>query len=766
MTSTPPLFPLNVASAAFFCLECNHSQLFHSEYKRSNRTKGLKILRCFPHCCPDHIDRSYCGTSLSVRVELVTCLSASSTDPPTSEALTVFARFEAVSDVSLQPGECVEVDKIAVGTQSDSNLEGQWVAGMLDRPSGLVTTIRTPGTPPGDQKPLMFHLNTKPFSRWYYDWESGANKAQRLMKHVLKAYVVERCAVDTKDNFISFMSCQAYKQLYRVLYVVTSPEFTVVSYRRASSDQYQAALVSSQSLAGVEISVYDDTRPSQASTTVKVEPSYTETDQLTRAYPSNSPGETPHVPEVDGKENDASLLEHTNFVIMSVTRNLALVFSFICWSPLSACSSIFDEFVQMVHLNVQEAVADTSGEIGNLNHLSQLLFEQVRSEQRAALHGSKTPQQLKILLKVLTRATQWLFSKKTRAWIRTFLRQYAGWILDKRALRACFALFIQELQDRLDKQVFVHTELGSLENVAEEVIAAVYSNSYYHAQRPHVRQILSRQQFIGWSAFVAQMREAYISVSSCTRTSGLLARRWPDFTNTPQNPIERSWNGKWLLDVEDISWKPNEPQHAVRTDVGDDDYRDKLKKNTSDNSLSLLSIFQLISQALRLEIALDIQSSTLHVRSTQGVAGPVDCLRVVLDSKARTFSQFPNGMASAIDPGAYGDYIGEMRVERSDRLVAYLQIFNWAAPGDGLSYNVRMRIECWRSCRLCINGNILATPINGPFTAEEVASFGELPLWGKQEFVNKAYENIMQDKISMQWPWRELGKFRLNYTKI
>ncbi|KAH7462527.1 uncharacterized protein KRP23_13547 [Phytophthora ramorum] len=58
--------PLEVATASFFHRHCNQQQqLFRSQYKRSNRTKGLKILRCFPHCCPEHIDRGYCGTSLS-----------------------------------------------------------------------------------------------------------------------------------------------------------------------------------------------------------------------------------------------------------------------------------------------------------------------------------------------------------------------------------------------------------------------------------------------------------------------------------------------------------------------------------------------------------------------------------------------------------------------------------------------------------------------------------------------------------------------------
>uniref|UniRef100_H3GSL6 Uncharacterized protein n=1 Tax=Phytophthora ramorum TaxID=164328 RepID=H3GSL6_PHYRM len=234
-----PSPPLQVTAGRFFRLECDHEQLFASEYKRSNRTKGLKILRCFPHCCPEHIERSYCGSSLSVSIRLVERPAGS--EPPPSEVLSVFARFEAVSDVSLREGECVEVDKIQRAVQTESNLDGQWIAGVLDRPSGMVAAIRIPDTAPNEERPLVFHLNSKAFARWYYDWESGANKAQRLMKHTLKAYVVEQVAVDMDDNFTTISSREAFTHLYRVLHVVASPEFTVISYRRAPLDQLQAA---------------------------------------------------------------------------------------------------------------------------------------------------------------------------------------------------------------------------------------------------------------------------------------------------------------------------------------------------------------------------------------------------------------------------------------------------------------------------------------------------------------------------------------------
>ncbi|KAL3669951.1 hypothetical protein V7S43_005324 [Phytophthora oleae] len=124
-----PSPPLQIAAGSFFHFECNHKRLVHSEYKRSNRTKGLKILRCFPHCCPEHIDRSYCGSSLSVSIRLAECPTG--TAPPESfpsEVLSVFARFESVGDVSLRVGECVR------GEQNPSeSANGLQFGGSMDR---------------------------------------------------------------------------------------------------------------------------------------------------------------------------------------------------------------------------------------------------------------------------------------------------------------------------------------------------------------------------------------------------------------------------------------------------------------------------------------------------------------------------------------------------------------------------------------------------------------------------------------------------------
>jgi hypothetical protein len=369
----------------------------------------------------------------------------------------------------------------------------------------------------------------------------------------------------------------------------------------------------------------------------------------------------------------------------------------------------------------------------------------------------------------LAQATQWFYSAETCQWLRAFFRQYAGSVLDKHALRACFVLFVQELQDQLNVHVFSRTELRNLDNVAEEVISAVYSYDYFRGRRVRVREILSGQSFAGWNAFVAQMREAYINVSTCpgmprgqarNRRSGMNF----DLAHPPRDSVESAWNAEWLLDVDEAVWKTSRDAMKEEIDavsgIGDDS-----------GAVSLITLFEVIAHIVRLEVALDVPGRTLHTRSTQGIAGPLDCMRLVLDSKERVFSMLPNGLASGVDAGRSGDYVGEMRVEQSGRLVVYLQVFNWSAGEDGPSHHVRARIECWRSRRLCISGDVLATTAPESFSSEEATHLGEMSLRAKREAVRRSFVQQLRADPAATWavtaasPWKEVGRFRLSYLK-
>ncbi|ETO76390.1 hypothetical protein F444_08197 [Phytophthora nicotianae P1976] len=766
---------LSVASAAFFRLECSHDELFQPEYKRSNRTKGLKILRCFPHCCPAHIDRSYCGSSLSVRVELETPKqNAEVTTSSLSESVVLFARFEALNDVSLKPGEYVEVDRMETATQSERNPDAQWIPGVLDSPSKMITPIHTPGTPKEEQKSMVYHLNTKTNIRWYYDWESGANKAQRLMKHVLKAYIAERFAQDKNDKIVAFNSPQAHKQLYRIMHVVTSPEFTVISYRRAAPEN-QATLLSSHDTppylmqenvlpentnVGLRFPKGTDESGHSHSPTKRPHlhppmeaPVYREEYKLKRQQTSTSNS----FPAFDLLE-DKLRWEYANLSTVAVSRNLALVYSFLRWAPLNAYATFADELVHLLNNNLKEAYAGFSHVVSKLNCFSKLIFGQVDADggvvvASSFIHSNYTaggapaelPERMKRLLYVLIQVTLWFFSLDTRHWMHAFFHDHAESVLDKYSLRASFVLFIRQLEERLNADVLCHSAFGSLENVAEEIIAAVYSYEYFHPRRPQVREILSGQNFAGWNAFVAQMRQVHITVST-----------FPRHSVPPRNSVERFWNAPWFLEVDDAVWRFNEEVRDAS--IGHvDGWRD---------TISLFSLFEIVSLITRLDVAINVQALTLQIRSCLGVAGPLGCLRVVLDGKARVFTQFSNGMTSGIDMGAHGDYIAELDVENSERLVVYLQIFQWSVRQDGPSHHVRMRIEC--NCnRLCISGDVLVTTAPASFDSDDIPILGEMSLHSKREAVEKAFAQQLQEgSTTRSTPWRELGRFRLNYLKF
>lgn len=855
--------------------------------RRSNRTKGLKILRCFPHCCPEHIDRSYCGTSLSVRVQLEDAAAdadaeadAESPGPPPSDRVSVFARFEAMHDVSLREGECVEVHKLQAAVQSEANLEGQWIPGQLDRPSGLVTTIRSAAgaaadpqevsarcpslavpplnrlgltrVAPQQHKPLVFHLNAKAFSRWYYDWESGANKAQRLMKHVLKAYIMERCAVDDSDNFTPATSKRARTQLLRVMAVVSSPEFTVISYRRAPSEVGAAAPAAN----------------SAPSTPVTMPPHHSHQHQphglpdtappLPRRYEGPSRGEFPPARRpVVTADGDSPLYSRDGMVAerpppwagargdrgappppkrfrgeryggeyderaafeqpsrlgspgsggvaaaASVTaKNLALLYAFLRWAPLSVYAPFADELNHLLHHKLivltgdvsaaasPSARSEGSGDAGSrqrpavrTNCFSRALLEQTSAAAaagNAVAPGASAglPYDVETLLRVVAQTALWLFSSDTRGWLRAFLLQYAPSVLDKHALQSVYVRFLQEFEQRLDVQVFASTPLGTVANAAEEVIATVYSLERFHDKRPLVRRILSAQGLVGWRVFVAQMREVFISSNdsarSCTSSRGAgptmaAVPRPPSYAPLlalfpPRNATEHCWTGEWVLDTDEASWRPTATSGAVA--AGPD--------------VSLWRMLVLIAQLVRVEVALSLSDRLLCMRSTEGIAGRADCMRFVLDGRERVLRLSSDGVATAassaddtdaLGGGGDGDYIAVVQSEGDDRFVVYLQLFRWGLSPGQHSYYTRLRLECWRDQRLYVNGEVLETSSPSTLTPEEQAFVAEMRLRGKRKAVGKAHLRHLRASAAgapnapPPSAWRELGKLRLSYSK-
>jgi hypothetical protein len=197
------------ATSSFSCRfvphKCSHDELFLDSYLRTNRTNHTKIMRCFPHCCPGHRKRSYCGSPLFVQFDQLH-VDVGDTQVPTVE-LAVYGRFRPLT-ASVPPlclGARVSLSAIESSLQRDDPSMGQWIEAELSH----TTSSRQDTT-----VSWVFEVNAS--ARWYYPWSGAATIALRAMEHVFEVLVFRR--VDL--------------QQLELIADVASPPFRLMSFRR------------------------------------------------------------------------------------------------------------------------------------------------------------------------------------------------------------------------------------------------------------------------------------------------------------------------------------------------------------------------------------------------------------------------------------------------------------------------------------------------------------------------------------------------------
>lgn len=85
----------------------------------------------------------------------------------------------------------------------------------------------------------MYVLNNHKYPKWFYNYESGATKRQREMKHVLRVYVFRQLPGGGGMRSTVIDNGNRPRRAVVVAHH-SSPGFTLVSYRRASSQQARA----------------------------------------------------------------------------------------------------------------------------------------------------------------------------------------------------------------------------------------------------------------------------------------------------------------------------------------------------------------------------------------------------------------------------------------------------------------------------------------------------------------------------------------------
>ncbi|KAL4133910.1 hypothetical protein PRIC2_004226 [Phytophthora ramorum] len=227
---------VRVTSCRFVRLSCSEEDhpLFRRYYTRSNRERGIKqILRCFPHCCPEHAQRGYCGCSVHIMVKFDSDVSLAD-----QQNLVVCARFEPsrvtlqkttgesyvlgdhisgdIHEQRLQPGEvvCLPASLLAKSQQEQS----VWIRADDVKQKVLPKSA------------VLFVLNNHRFPKWQYSYDSSVAQIQREMTHHLVAYVL----------YLAGSGSMLGEADAIVLARQESPGFSLISHRRSGYNSNNA----------------------------------------------------------------------------------------------------------------------------------------------------------------------------------------------------------------------------------------------------------------------------------------------------------------------------------------------------------------------------------------------------------------------------------------------------------------------------------------------------------------------------------------------
>ncbi|CAK4146745.1 unnamed protein product [Aphanomyces euteiches] len=182
--------------AVEFSKYCRCKALFEPKYLRTHRAGGTKVLRCFPHCCPNHVYSSVCGTSIVVRVHGPLVML---------ENTLTYLRFDASYEPPLAVGDTMDENAVLSNLRHQTHLAGEWIASKFEVVDEKMQS-----------RVYEFSPKSQSTLGWHYRWVGGSARQQRRAVHYLRAYVF------VKES-----------RRLRVVAMAQSSPFIVMSYRRA-----------------------------------------------------------------------------------------------------------------------------------------------------------------------------------------------------------------------------------------------------------------------------------------------------------------------------------------------------------------------------------------------------------------------------------------------------------------------------------------------------------------------------------------------------
>ncbi|OQR80923.1 hypothetical protein ACHHYP_17042 [Achlya hypogyna] len=203
----------HAATSRFHVSYCDHDDVFEPSYTRYQKAHKIKVVRCFPHCCPRHVYYRYCGAPL----ELHTMWASDVRSP---ERYASLLKMAPVSHADWAIGD--DMPPVSLADLDDDD-DATWHQGCQ---RWQVANV------------LVSTFNAELLDGWTYRWKSGRSLALRDCQHRVTAYVFEMREAD----------------VWRVVAKAVSPAFTIATYRSAAKDPSLSLAAPSKALAAPSLS--------------------------------------------------------------------------------------------------------------------------------------------------------------------------------------------------------------------------------------------------------------------------------------------------------------------------------------------------------------------------------------------------------------------------------------------------------------------------------------------------------------------------------
>ncbi|CAI5742837.1 unnamed protein product [Peronospora destructor] len=679
---------ISVSSCRYLRISCTEDDhpLFRRYYARSNRERGVKLLRCFPHCCPEHVQRCYCGTSIHVLVTFAAVVPAAS-----QKNLVVCARFEPSRLVSfspnlvnlvsceridnenqrkLQPGEIVSLPENLLLAEKYRTKETVWI--RADREGDVKQKY---------QDAVLFVLNNHRFPKWLYSYNSSITRIKREMTHHLVAYVFHLTGKRSKPNEMDAVVLARHE----------SPGFLLVSYRRSGNtfgcDLPAIDMANRNMFAAVEIDSpgvcplpSDDLKTNLVGRTVfetsyqKMDTKRSDTRQRQLQYPCNHQRLNHEEKRQQNMQSDAggsfvsSFFETTNDTyswqrgmraencrFQEKGQHLLILWIFFqsfLLSDLKISTESITEHVSSHWLRAAAILRSPSPSSSRqlktvvISFLSGIFGHQPGINSTVPFPTERDTLQVTALLFLRTMSSHS---------VQCLLHSACSFInpeTSKAELQTRFVLLVSDLYDAIGdvlQEVSAQTaglsqrqKSLSLPALVDDVLSLVYGRPRFHQLRSRVSALLLSQQI-----YLSQALNGVFQVFTAVVRERLIVSATPYTTSTRlqhslrRNSLLKQWNHCWLL----------EPRSVNIVDIS---------RGVCAHDMRSVDVVQLWSEFGCVDVTIQDDMSSISLQSAVSILDhtAVAPMTLVLDGKLRLFRVLPSGVSSMI-PTAGGWSIGD-----------------------------------------------------------------------------------------------------------